>query len=111
MGKNLIIPEHELLQTLQHASDVASVRQWQQQQHNGNGHDSPLAARQVHAILEQAAENPLGLHLLARRIICGEDYEKLSRRPFPVTTHSLTPIAVRQRVHRTFISIRALIDD
>lgn len=101
MGKHLLISQDPLGDTLTHIAAKEAQRQWELAEHN----PEPPPTDGVRKMLAVAAEDPIGLHILARRIIFEETYSEAVEGCCHVTGSEISNQAARQRVHRIFESI------
>ena len=98
MGKDLIISQHALRSTLEQVAEKASEQQWRESQHN-EPRESQMVDR-VRSVMEAAAENPIALSIMARRLIYGESHRTAVQNVARVTTIPATSTASRMRVYR-----------
>lgn len=96
MDSHRIVYQHALRKSLEHIAEKSSFHKWSQE-----AHETPNVDRQrLTAVLEAASSDPIGLHLLARRVIHGETYQQAVGKLAAVTSQKISPADARQRVCR-----------
>ena len=101
MGRDLIISQNALHSQLNAVVEKASHQLWQESQNNSEIREVPTVNRQrLNSIMEAAANNPIGLAIMARRILYNESYQTAVSRVAGVTRIPQTETASRMRVYR-----------
>ena len=83
------------------AADNAAFRKWNESENN----QLPSNSKDIRAVLEAASSNPIGLQILARRIVEKESYEDAISHVSGVTGRKISYGAARVQVHRAKLSI------
>ena len=83
-----------------YALDKAAVEQWQRDQ-------QAQPRSRVDAVLEAAVNDPIGLSILARRVVLGESYDQAVTGVCRVTHQKMTVGAAKVRIHRLTRSLAA----
>jgi hypothetical protein len=96
MGKDLITSQHALHGTLDSVTEASSFQQWSQETRETPNVDR----RRLTAVLEAAANDPIGLHVLARSVMRGETYEQSISHLPSVTRVTPSVNAMKLRISR-----------
>ena len=99
-GDHLIISQHALKQTLDKVTNKASFRAWEQSRHS-EPRETPIIDREhFSAVIEAAANNPIGLAILARRTLYSESYQEAVAKVGLLTHLPTSEGAARVRIHK-----------
>jgi len=97
MSRDLIISQHALRSTLEKVAEKSSLQQYQQ---GDNTNHRSAGADRVRAVMEAAASDPIGLHIMARTIVRGETYQQAISNLSRVRHGALNQNALMVRIHR-----------
>ena len=100
MGEHIIISQHALNATLERVAEKASHQQWCEQQRQQEHQTRIEDSQRVMAVMEAAIKDPVGLHILARKLVLGESYPAAIAGAANVRVGRLNPDSVRMRSER-----------
>ena len=99
MSKELITSQHALNSSLDQVAAKSSHSQWQESQHNEPRECANVNRMRLTAVMECAANNPIGLAILARRTLYQETHLQAVQKLATLTRIPVSEGASRVRVH------------